>query len=129
MKRTYIAVLGALACLALLVTILLVTADTDSAQQDQAVLPEPIPAPATPLGNANEEINEADQDQELPEGAYYIRMQDGFVTVFYSDGNTIYEETGIRVDTLPLQEQEKIKAGFSVSSEEELYSILETYSS
>ena len=40
-----------------------------------------------------------------------------------------YEYTGILIDNLPEEEQQKLKEGFFVKDEEELYSMLENFSS
>ena len=53
----------------------------------------------------------------------------GEVVVYYSDKSTVYEYTGIRTDSLSEDEQVRIRIGYFVSDEEELYSLLESYSS
>lgn len=56
-------------------------------------------------------------------------MMNGEVVVYYSDKSTVYEYTGIRTDSLSEDEQVRIRIGYFVSDEEELYSLLESYSS
>lgn len=62
-------------------------------------------------------------------GKYYMKESDGFVIVYKEDKQTVFETTGISLDTLPDSLQEEIKAGKYVKSEKELYSFLENYSS
>lgn len=62
-------------------------------------------------------------------GKYYLKESDGFVIVYKEDKQTVFETTGISLDTLPDSLQEEIKAGKYVKSEKELYSFLENYSS
>ncbi len=63
------------------------------------------------------------------ENEYYICDVNGEVVVYYSDKSTIYEYTGIRTENLGEDEQIRIRIGYFVSDEEELYSLLESYSS
>ncbi len=63
------------------------------------------------------------------EHQYYICDVNGEVVVYYSDKSTVYEYTGIRTDSLSEDEQVRIRIGYFVSDEEELYSLLESYSS
>ncbi len=63
------------------------------------------------------------------ENDYYICDVNGEVVVYYADKNTVYEYTGIITEELSDEEQVRIKIGFFVSDEEELFSLLESYSS
>ena len=49
--------------------------------------------------------------------------------MYHEDQKTPYEYTGIPVDALPEEEQQKLREGFFVKDEEELYSMLENFSS
>ena len=60
---------------------------------------------------------------------YYIIAVDGEVVVYYGDKKTIYEYTGILVDTLSEKEQADLKQGVEVKDENELFGVLENYSS
>lgn len=60
---------------------------------------------------------------------YYIVVYEGMVVVYYSDKKTVYEYTGIEANILPEEEQIKLNYGIYVKDEEELYGILENYSS
>ncbi len=60
---------------------------------------------------------------------YYIAVEDGEVVVYYSDRETIFEYTGIEAAALSEEEQIKLNYGIYVKDQEELYGILENYSS
>lgn len=60
---------------------------------------------------------------------YYLIAVDGEVVAYYGDKKTVYEYTGIETMSLPAKERQALKKGIEVSDEEELYSILENYSS
>ena len=63
------------------------------------------------------------------EKAYFLKEEDGLVVVYEEDGQTVYEKTGIAVDSLPEDLQEELKAGKRVKNNRELYSFLENFSS
>lgn len=60
---------------------------------------------------------------------YYIMDRDGYIKVYYGDKKTLYENTGIKTDTLPDTEKKNLEAGICVDDKDELLSILEGYSS
>ena len=60
---------------------------------------------------------------------YYLIAIDGEVVVYYGDKKTVYEYTGIETDKLSKREVNKLKKGIEVKDENELFSILENYSS
>lgn len=60
----------------------------------------------------------------------YMIYQDGErLTVYESDSLTVFMETDILVDELPEDMREQLKLGVGISTEEELYDFLESYSS
>ena len=60
----------------------------------------------------------------------YMIYQDGErLTVYESDSITVFMETDILVDELPEDMREQLKLGVGISTEEELYDFLESYSS
>lgn len=61
--------------------------------------------------------------------AYYIAVFDNEVVVYYSDKKTVFEYTGISTENLPETELRKLNYGIYVKNQEELYGILENYSS
>ena len=60
---------------------------------------------------------------------YYIVVEDNVVVVYYCDKKTVYEYTGINASDLDMEERIRLSKGIEVENEEELYSILENYSS
>lgn len=63
------------------------------------------------------------------EHEFYLCDVEGEVVVYYSDKDTVFEYTGIKTDNLGQEEQIRLKIGYYVSDEEELYALLESYSS
>ena len=60
---------------------------------------------------------------------YYMMVLEGYVTVYYSDKKTVFEYTDIELKNLPEEDQNKLVEGYFVEDQEELYSILEGYTS
>lgn len=60
---------------------------------------------------------------------FILKETDGFVVVYYADGETLYDNTAIKVESLPWKLQREIQEGKQISSEMELYNFLESYSS
>ncbi len=60
---------------------------------------------------------------------FYLCDVNGEIVVYYSDKSTVYEYTGIKTKDIDEEEQVRIKIGYFVADEEELYSLLESYSS
>lgn len=60
---------------------------------------------------------------------YWMVEQENHLIVLKADKETVYINTAIRVDTLPQEEQDKLKDGIPIESIHELYSYLETYTS
>jgi len=60
---------------------------------------------------------------------YYLIAVDGEVVVYYGDKKTVHEYTGIETSNLPAKERRALKKGIEIHDEDELYSILENYSS
>ena len=55
--------------------------------------------------------------------------EEGYVAVYHADRKTLYASTDILLDTLPQDLQTEITEGKLITSEEQLYSFLENYSS
>ena len=68
-------------------------------------------------------------DETKVENQFYICRRGDFIVVYYSDLKTVYEYTEIRVDGLIEEIQQMIEQGFYVKNAQELYSILEGYTS
>lgn len=60
---------------------------------------------------------------------YYVNITDGMVTVFYSDMESVYEYTHIPAVDLTEEDRLALIDGIYVKDREELYSILEGFSS
>ena len=60
---------------------------------------------------------------------FFLKEEEGQVVVYHEDQKTPYEYTGILIDNLPEEEKQKLKEGFFVKDEKELYSMLENFSS
>lgn len=60
---------------------------------------------------------------------YYIKLNKGCITVYYSDRKTVYEYTDIDFNTLPSDVAADVISGVEIRDEKALYDFLETYSS
>ena len=63
------------------------------------------------------------------EYVYYLAEESGYVIIYQSDRQSVYEYTTIPVSDLPQEIQEELRAGKGVPGERELYEFLENYSS
>lgn len=68
-------------------------------------------------------------NSDLMQYKYYLAVHNGEIIVYYSDKRTIYENTGIDASYLSEHAQAELSVGKYVKDEEELYSLLESYSS
>ena len=68
-------------------------------------------------------------DNSKVEYRFYLIAVDGEVVVYYGNKKTVYEYTGIETKNLSKEERTMLKKGLEVKDEEELYGILENYSS
>lgn len=68
-------------------------------------------------------------DDDAVEFRYYIVAKNDEVVVYYGDKKTVYEYTGIPVSGLTSEDQTELSYGILVTDDEELYGILENYSS
>ncbi|MDF2908296.1 MAG: putative rane protein [Herbinix sp.] len=60
---------------------------------------------------------------------FYVVVKDGYVVVFNSDLKSVYSYTHILASELPEKDRISLSQGIYVNSLEELYSLLESYSS
>lgn len=60
---------------------------------------------------------------------YYLVEENGTITVYQDDKETLFEYTTIQIDTLPENLQIEIKHGKFLEGDKELYDFLENYSS
>ncbi|MBQ9120039.1 MAG: hypothetical protein IJY09_08330 [Lachnospiraceae bacterium] len=68
-------------------------------------------------------------DAERIEYLYYIAVKSGEVVVYYSDRKTVYEYTGISAATLAEEDRLALMSGIPVQTAEEMFALLESYSS
>lgn len=66
---------------------------------------------------------------EKEEQSYYLTILNGYVVVFRSDRQTLFEYTDIPLADLPTELQNELKKGKIIIGEEKLYGFLENYSS
>lgn len=59
---------------------------------------------------------------------YFVKLNRGQITVYYSDKKTVYEYTDIDINQLPESLQIEIINGKEIKDEKELYDFLENYS-
>ncbi len=60
---------------------------------------------------------------------YYVVIKDGYIVVYNSDLKSIYRYTSIEAKNLPEEDRIELMQGIYINSLEELYSLLESYSS
>lgn len=60
---------------------------------------------------------------------YYLIAVDGEVVVYYGDKKTVFEYSGIKTENLSSVDQDKLKNGIEIKDEDELFGILQNYSS
>lgn len=68
-------------------------------------------------------------NEDLVAFRFYVVVEDGKVIVYYSDKKTVREYTEIQVTDLEEKERNDLMNGIYIKTEEELYSLLESYSS
>lgn len=71
----------------------------------------------------------ATEGEAMKNYCYYLLEKNGYVVVYLSDKETVYEYTSIDVETLPVTVQNEVKNGKYIEDIEELYGFLENYSS
>ncbi len=66
---------------------------------------------------------------KLREQGFYVHALNDSVVVYYADKETIFEATGIPLSDLSEREQLRIRQGIYVETKEDLFSLLEAYTS
>ena len=66
---------------------------------------------------------------ELVDNKYYLSTQNGYIVVYYADKKTVFDYTSVSVENLSQYEQIQLEEGIFVKDLDELYAILENYSS
>ncbi|MFU0828044.1 MAG: BofC-C domain-containing protein [Lachnoclostridium sp.] len=68
-------------------------------------------------------------DSDKIQYKYFLKEQNGYIVAYYGDQKTVFDYTGISVENLSDYERQKLKEGIFVKDLDELYAILENYSS
>lgn len=84
---------------------------------------------AQTVKSQKQEESVAAEGEAMKNYCYYLLEKNGYVVVYLSDKETIYEYTSIDVETLPETVQNEVKNGKYIEDMEELYGFLENYSS
>lgn len=91
-------------------------------QQEERTLPKPQVSTET-------ETTILASTPEAVTYAYIVGVEDGNLVVYLGDGQTVYMETGIRMENLEDALQEKVQNGIGFRTAESLYDFLENYAS
>ncbi len=60
---------------------------------------------------------------------YFLKEQNGYIVAYYGDQKTVFDYTGVSVENLSEYEQQQLKDGIFVKDLDELYALLENYTS
>ncbi len=90
---------------------------------------EPDLADATEMQTQTEAPELAESMQVQESFRYLLVEEDGFLIVYEKDGETVLLETNIRVHGLDEGTRKLLHDGIWITDEEELYDLLESYSS
>ncbi len=60
---------------------------------------------------------------------YYLKAVDGYIVAYYGDQKTVFYYTGVSTQDLPTSDRLQLEDGIFVKDLDELYSVLESYSS
>lgn len=87
--------------------------------ETEQMIPTEIPMDTEPSLTVNHNINYK-----------YVIIEEGdYLTVYYADRRTVYEYTDIRYSDLEDTLRQKIRKGYWIEDEEQLYGFLENYDS
>ncbi len=68
-------------------------------------------------------------DEDTVPYRFYVAVRNGYVVVYNSDLKSVFEYTSIEAKNLPEEDRIALSMGIYVNNEEELYALLESYSS
>lgn len=92
-------------------------AKEDVPPETEIIVETEIPADTEPVLTVNQNINYK-----------YVIIEEGdYLTVYYADRRTVYEYTDIRYSDLEDTLRQKIRKGYWIEDEEQLYGFLENY--
>lgn len=99
-------------------------------ESSEAKKPEDMPVAEETEQAVQTEQPESTESMTVQEPYQYVlKDKDGVLVVYEKDGVTVLLETNIKVSTLEAEKQEMLKQGIFVADEQELYDLLESYSS
>lgn len=68
-------------------------------------------------------------DADRVEYKYYLKSENGYIVAYYGDKKTVFDYTSVSVENLPPRDQQDLEDGILVKDLEQLYGLLENYSS
>lgn len=88
------------------------------------------PSAEEPADHESETIRSAPANagNPLPVYQYYLKEEQGCVCIYLDDKETLYENTSIRLSSLPDALKTEIKNGKYIRTKKELYDFLKNYS-
>lgn len=81
------------------------------------------------LLNFSTEVVEIAKTAEPKAEGFYVHALNDSIVVYYADKETIFDATGIPLEHLSEQEQIRLRHGIYVETQEDLFSLLEAYTS
>ncbi len=78
---------------------------------------------------SDDKPQEVRQEQVSPDAYYYAKSNHGYITIYYADGKTVFEETSIPVEEVPEKLQKELTEGKKLDTIGQVYGFLENYSS
>ncbi|MDF2804734.1 MAG: putative rane protein [Anaerocolumna sp.] len=68
-------------------------------------------------------------NEDKVEYKYYLKSENGYIVAYYGDKKTVFDYTSVSVENLPERDIQELEAGILVKDLEQLYGLLENYSS
>lgn len=68
-------------------------------------------------------------NENVVEYKYYLKSENGYIVAYYGDKKTVFDYTSVSVENLPLRDKKDLEEGILVKDLEQLYGLLENYSS
>lgn len=68
-------------------------------------------------------------DTSINPNKFYVTLKNNYVIIYYSDKTSVYDYTSINGNSLPYSDKLELLRGFYVKDSDELYALLEGYTS
>lgn len=68
-------------------------------------------------------------NEDEVEYKYYLKAENGYIVVYYGDKKTVFDYTSVSLEHLPERDIQELEEGILVKDLEQLYGLLENYSS